>query len=46
MIKIIHVEINRFRSIMSLELDFENDYNLVTICGNWFFVGAVKVMIA
>ena len=33
MIKIIHVEINRFRSIMSLELDFENDYNLVTICG-------------
>lgn len=33
MIKIIHVEINRFRSVMSLELDFENDYNLVTICG-------------
>lgn len=33
MIKIIHAEINRFRSIMSLELDFENDYNLVTICG-------------
>lgn len=33
MIKIIHAEINRFRSIMSLDLDFENDYNLVTICG-------------
>lgn len=33
MIKIIHAEINRFRSIMDLDLDFENDYNLVTICG-------------
>lgn len=33
MIKIIHAEINRFRSIMNLELDFESDYNLVTICG-------------
>ena len=33
MIKIIHAEINRFRSIMSLDLDFDNNYNLVTICG-------------
>ena len=33
MIKIIHVDINRFRSIINLELDLEMDYNLVTICG-------------
>lgn len=33
MIKIIHIEIHRFRSLMDLELDFDEDYNLVTICG-------------
>lgn len=33
MIKIIHIEIHRFRSLMDLDLDFDDDYNLVTICG-------------
>ena len=33
MIKIVHIELNRFRSIMDLKLDFEYDYNLTTICG-------------
>lgn len=33
MIKMTHIEIHRFRSLMDLELDFDEDYNLVTICG-------------
>lgn len=33
MIKITYIEIHRFRSLMDLELDFDEDYNLVTICG-------------
>ena len=33
MIKIIRAEISRYRSIMNMELEFEKDFNLITVCG-------------
>lgn len=33
MIKIVQVEINRYRSIMNMTVKLDKDYNIITICG-------------